>query len=298
MDILQTNFLAMMLHGLFATGLLVAYAKTPAAHSRSNVSIYRSQISGPTDTTCTTDTPVNPSQCDIRIPYSKPREVLSVNIVYGAAAFFIVTAFAHLYYGTDGFGTGSYTRNLKEGWNPTRWLEYGVSASLMSVLIGLVDGTNDVGSLASVVFMTIAMQMCGYAAESQMRGTSQLTMFSKDTVLAATYTGFLLYLGIWVNLIYNFVNIVDDVKTKFSGTLDSGGNVIKVPAWIWAIVILQAIYYLLFGLAQMNHVAKRFSGQAYNFLETEKAFIGLSFTAKLSLAGAIGYGAIMRTKNC
>lgn len=291
------NFFAAGLHFLSFLVVLIFYTATKGSHSRSSFKFYRNTIADSADGTCSTVVPfVQPSQCDVTVGLTKPKEVGQVNLIYGTLAFFAITCVAHIYYGTDGFGSGSYSHAIRQGWNPYRWFEYAASAGVMSILIGLTEGVNDASSLFALLIMTMAMMFNGFSVESLLRGSNKITADTRTSISASTLSGWALFIGIWTIIIYNFSMVVSDVKKK-NFTLD--GKKVGVPTWIWIIVIMQLVYYALFGLLQRNHIAKRLGNDAnYNYLDTENSYLQLSFTAKLSLASGLAYGLIFRTRDC
>jgi len=281
------NFSAFVLHLTSAATLLYLYL-----HYKSEqfciAKTYTYDIASAADIlgTCSTGNQ-EPGQCNTEINFTKPKEVLQINIIYGALAFFLITAFAHYYYSTDGFHSGSYSRIIKQGWNPYRWAEFGISASLMTVLIGLVQGVRDTSTLSALAIMTGAMQMCGLVVESSLKYNVQP---NRDTIYAATSAAWILFAGLWGILIYNFATIVLEVNDKYDD--------VSVPSWIWIVVFLQLIYYASFGVVQAVHLNRRLHDKSFKFEEIEHWYINLSFFAKLSLASGIGYGLIFRTKDC
>jgi hypothetical protein len=298
-SLISLNWLAVLAHVGSAVVVIVLYNIYDAAQERSNVQTFRYQIAAPdTLPQCNTEgtVPPTPDKCNVNLVYQKPKMVTTFNIIYGTLAFFFFTALAHIYYGTDGFGSGNYTQAIRDGWNPYRWFEYALSASLMSVLVGLVDGTRDTGALIACVALTAAMMGAGFVTESALRGT--ISPLVRDTVRAATVVGWILFLGLWTILLYQFATTVSDVDTLYKGTLDPSGDPVRVPSWIWVVVILQLLYYASFGVVQLIHINRKFSGRPFNYVSIEKAYIFLSFFAKLSLAAGLSYGLIFRVKDC
>lgn len=300
-SLLNRNKYAALAHLASAGVLLFLYNHWPASKTRSSIDAYRYQIAGPTTPeTCTSTgiAPADPDQCSVEIVYQAPKTTFSLNVVYGALAFFIFTAGAHYFYATDAFGSGNYSKAISSGWNPYRWYEYAASASLMSVLIGLIDGTRDTGTLISAVGLTAAMMFNGYSVESLLRGRGPITQTAKDAISGSTYAGWISYVALWAVLFYSFGTLVSDVGRLYKNETGTDGKPIQVPAWIWFIVIFQAIYYASFGYVQHTHIQKRLSGDPFNYESIENSYITLSYFAKLSLAGGIGYGLVFRTKDC
>lgn len=302
------NWLAAGAHLLSFITLVVLYSVWPASRDRASQSTFRYQIAGPpppegtTPAECTTSGPgaPTPGQCSLEINFQQPKKVASFNVIYGAMFFFLFTAVAHAFYATDAFGSGHYSRAVTSGWNPYRWFEYATSAAVMTALIALVQGQRDTSSIAVLVLATAAMQFCGFSVESQLRGTGTVGVQAKDTVVASTLVGWLLFAAVWGSLIYSFATLVQDVDDKWAGQTDPHtGKPVKVPAWIWYIVIAQVLYYASFGIVQLLHIRSRFSGSKdYKYESTENWYITLSFWSKLSLASGIGYGFLWRTKDC
>lgn len=298
-SLIRSNWFAAAAHVGSAAVIIALYNYYDAARARSDVLTYRYQIAAPdTLPQCNTsgEVPPTPDRCNVDLVYQKPKQVARFNIIYGVVLFFFFTALAHIYYGTDGAGTGKYSQAIRDGWNPFRWVEYALSASLMSVLVGLVDGTRDTGALIGLVALTAATMGCGFVVESILRGP--VNQLVRDTVLAATAVGWTLFLGLWVILLYQFATTVSDVHNLYEGVLDPNGDPVRVPTWVWVVVFLQLAYYASFGVVQIMHIRKKFSGGPFNYISIEKAYIFLSFFAKLSLAAGLGYGLIFRAKDC
>lgn len=304
--LLFRNKIAAFAHIASFVGLIVAYNYWSSAKRHASRIAYRLQISGPSKVTypnnpeatnpqCTTDPngPL-PGQCITEPVYQPPRHVLTFNVIWACLAFFAFTAAVHLFYASN----RGYIANVRLGWNPFRWGEYAISASLMSIILGFVDGANDVNTLLALAVMTAAMQFCGFTTESLLKGTGKV---NKTAVLSSTFTGWLLFLGLWTILIYSFSVQVHDVDVKFKGiNQNSGpqaGQPIKVPSWVLIIIIIQLVNYALFGIVQLRHIRARFKGSV-DFSKYENAYIGLSFSAKLALAAGLGYGLIFRVKDC
>lgn len=297
--LLKRNYIAAGAHIGSAAVLLYFYNRYKAAKERSNFSVFRGQIAGPdTPNTCVTNTanPV-PDECNVEIAFTKPTEVVQINIIYGALAFFIFTAGAHLWYATDGLGSGLYSTAIEQGWNPYRWFEYASSASLMSVLIGLIDGQRDAGVLFALFGITAAMMFNGFVSESLLRGHEQLPRVALDAIAGSTVSGWTLFVTLWTIILVTFGVIVHDVNTLYKDQLNDG-KPIRVPTWVWIVIISQAVYFALFGLVQLIHIRRRLSGKSFNYESIENMYITLSYVSKLSLAGGIGYGLIFRVKNC
>lgn len=302
-NIKTQNWIASGVHLFTALLLISFYNYWPASHSLSYFQVNREQIAGPdTPGECTSNgsTAIQPGQCSTNVAYQAPKNVIAINLIYGCIAFFLFTSLAHAFYASDAFGSGNYTRYIREGWNPYRWFEYGTTATIMSVLIGLTVGCRDITTVLALAFMTMAMQFNGYTVESVLR--APLTKYSKETIQGSTVAGWTLFLGLWTIVLYQFYNTVQDVNTLYSEVLDADSKPIRVPSWIWFIIVAQLVQYALFGIIQSRQITSTFkalgAGTTTNYLTTEASYIKLSYVAKLSLAGGIGYGLLFRTRDC
>lgn len=231
-------------------------------------------------------------QCTTNYAYAPPQKVMTYNVIYGCLIFFMITAFAHIFYATDGFNTGKYTTVLSEGWNPYRWYEYAASASIMTVLIANSLGVRDQGHLISLVFLNVALQACGYIVENAIIQNN----INYTTIKGTTLSGWLLFIGMWAPVIYAFVSIYNDVKDL--NLTDDNGDPVTIPRFVWFIVIGQIINFALFGFIQLWQVNSALKGVIIPYENVERKYILLSFAGKLALAGALSYGLLFRTKDC
>ena len=231
-------------------------------------------------------------ECVTDYVYAPPEKVITFNVIYGCLIFFMITAFAHIYYATDGFGSGSYNASIQQGWNPYRWYEYAASASIMTVLIANSLGVRDQGHLISLVFINVALQACGYLVEN--------ALIQKDinltTVKGGTLIGWTLLLGMWIPIIYAFIKIYQDVKNL--DLLDGDGNPVRIPKFVWFIIAVQIFNFCSFGFIQLWQVTSSLSGKIIPYETIERKYLLLSFAGKLALAGGLAYGLIFRTKDC
>lgn len=92
-----------------------------------------------------------------------PRLAYALRFGPAVAAFLLISAVAHFALST--FGYRWYVRNLKKGMNPARFYEYALSSSLMIVLIGMLAGVWDLGSLIAMFGVNAAMNLFGIMME-------------------------------------------------------------------------------------------------------------------------------------
>ena len=89
----------------------------------------------------------------------KPDPKLIYDLRFGpaVAAFLLISAVAHFYLSTIGYK--SYVQNLKRGMNLIRFYEYALSSSLMIVLIGMLVGIWDLGTIIVLFGVNAAMKL-------------------------------------------------------------------------------------------------------------------------------------------
>lgn len=307
----KKNFTAALAHlgsFLILIVLLMSY-KTPTKYIQGET--FRYAIPIPNDpanghipvggNTCNSNgyslVPINSQsgQCNVNPAYAPPMKKLSFNIIYGCLLFFAITAFAHLFYATDGFGSGKYSKVISEGWNPYRWVEYGLSASIMTVLIANTLGIKDFNHILSLVFINVAMQVCGFLVENALIQRE----INTTTIKASTFAGWVLLSGIWIPILIAMRDLFKDVKDNYTGILDPVTNKpIEIPTFVWIIIFSQIINFSCFGVAQLLQVRDGLNNKLKPFEVYESRYLTLSFVGKLALAGALSYGLIFRTKDC
>lgn len=89
--------------------------------------------------------------------------LFSVRFAWAVAAFFGLSALAHLF--VAGPGWRLYRQQLAAGRNPYRWLEYSLSASIMIVLIALLVGIDDIAALIALAGVNASMIAFGWIQE-------------------------------------------------------------------------------------------------------------------------------------
>ncbi len=92
------------------------------------------------------------------------REIASFRIGPMVAAFFFLSAFAHLLLSLPIIYKW-YITNIKNSINPARWFEYAFSSSLMMVVIVMLTGMSDAVSLLLIFFLNMAMILFGWMME-------------------------------------------------------------------------------------------------------------------------------------
>lgn len=320
----NTNIIACILHSLSFIAVLVLYLVYKKSRSLGNVKFYRNQLSGKISSVvppvypdtlpyCSTGGDVNPGQCTVSPNLQQPKKVAMINVVASCMIFFGITAIVHALYAWDGNikglskdGLGFYSTVIKDGWNPYRWIEYGLTASLMSVILGAVQGTGDILTIVFMGGVTGAMQFGGgYTAESVMRNSivSHIGFVQKQVLLGSSLSAWLLFIFLWFCNFYCFTTVAIEIKKKFENVIDPETNEpIKVQPFVYFLVIFKFLSYLSFGLIQFYQIYKNWNvthfSELVNFKNIELLYLILSFISKFGLAGGVSFGLLLQTKNC
>ncbi|MGF7228951.1 MAG: heliorhodopsin HeR [Candidatus Saccharibacteria bacterium] len=94
--------------------------------------------------------------------------VLDINLAWLVAIFFFISAIAHGVIAS--VYRNRYEADLARGINRVRWIEYGLSASVMLVAIGVLSGVYDVSTLILIFVLSLIMNLLGSAMETYNQG--------------------------------------------------------------------------------------------------------------------------------
>lgn len=325
LSLYQTNTIACVFHTLCFVTVLVLYLVYKNSRRASKVNLYRNQLAGPITQTVPPVSPYTlnycssggtasqqPGQCTVVGSFEQPKKVTSVNVVIYCMIFFIITAVFHGLYAWDGYipklsinDLGFYSSVIRDGWNPYRWIEYSASASLMSVILGVVQGTGDLVSILFMGAVTAAMQFSGFCVEAVMRKSTiqDIGYVQKFVILGSTFGGWLLFVFLWICNLYCFTTIANDTKNKFKNVIDPQTNKpVKTPGFVFFLIVFKIIGYALFGFIQLYQIVQNWNVTNFkkliNFEKIENLYLLLSFISKFGLAAGVSYGLIFNTKNC
>ncbi len=197
-----------------------------------------------------------------------PRLAYSLRFGPAVAAFLLISAVAHFYLATVGYRR--YVANLEKGMNPTRFYEYALSSSLMIVLIGMLVGIWDLGTMIALFGLNAAMNLFGILMERH-----------NQTAARTDWTAFVYgcIAGIipWVVIVMYFL-----------GALNSAGA--EPPGFVYAIIPTIFVFFNIFALNMWLQYRK--IGPWKDYLFGERIYIVLSLAAKTALAWMIFAGTL------
>lgn len=195
--------------------------------------------------------------------YSDPVVLWNAPLAIGVAVFLGLSALAHFIVASPWF-FGRYSHGLTERRNYFRWVEYGVSSSVMIVLIAEVTGITDIAALIALFGVNASMILFGWLQEKYVEpGSGDWLPFGFGCIAGAVPW---LAIGIYV----------------FSPMSPSAAN---APAFVYGIVA--TIFILFNSFAWVQYKQYKAKGKWENYLRGERVYITLSLVAKSLLAWQI-----------
>jgi hypothetical protein len=199
-----------------------------------------------------------------------PNPKLAYELRFGpaVAVFLLISAIAHFALST--FGYRWYVRNLKRGMNPARFYEYALSSSLMIVLIGMLVGIWDLGTMIVMFGINAMMNFFGIMMELHNQTTEKTD---------------------WTSFIYGCIAGIIPwivIVLYFLGAVNSAGA--EPPAFVYAIIPTIFVFFNIFALNMFLQYKK--VGRWKDYLFGERIYIVLSLVAKTALAWQIFAGTL------
>lgn len=184
------------------------------------------------------------------------------------AGFLFLSAIAHLLVSLPGLNEW-YNKNLMRGINYARWIEYFFSASLMIVLIAMLVGIYDIGSLILLFFLNGTMILFGWMMEEHNQTT-------KKTNWTSYVFGCIAGIIPWVVIaVYLF---------------GAGGGDNRAPNFVYWIYFSIFLFFNSFAVNQVLQYKK--IGKWSDYTYGEKTYIVLSLVAKTLLAWQVFAGTL------
>jgi hypothetical protein len=184
------------------------------------------------------------------------------------AVFLLLSAIAHFSLAT--FGYKWYVGKLEQGMNPARFYEYALSSSLMIVLIGMLVGIWDLGSIILMFAVNATMNLFGIMMEYDNQGRANVRW---TAFIFGSITGILPWVVIMV---------------AFLSALNSSGA--EPPGFVYAIIPTIFVFFNIFAVNMVLQYKK--VGPWKDYLFGERVYIVLSLLAKTALAWMIFSGTL------
>jgi hypothetical protein len=194
-------------------------------------------------------------------------------------SFFAITAAAHAVYALD-FG-GFYTTAVSRGNSWFRWIEYGVTATTMTVVIAATGGVRDLYALVSLAALSVAIMATGQWFEREARRHDALAY-----AVAPLAVGFAMLGVVWYVVVAAFRDRVEEIEAT------PGAR--EIPSWIIAAIITTLLFFSAFGAVPIAQLiasgGKTGRGVIAWYPKAEGTYLVLSAAAKATLASFLAYG--------
>ena len=169
----------------------------------------------------------------------------------------------------------SYENMLKSKTNWARWLEYSISAPIMSVIVAVTVGQMDTFALVALATIVFAMMIFGYEHEKFLASLPTGKRL-KEKLSVAHVAGWVLFVIHWSLLAW--VQYKSLYESEVSAPKD-------IKSMVWAIFASQLVFYFIFGLIQFLHTvyAGKESKDNNLFRKVEVYYTLASLTSKVLL---------------
>jgi hypothetical protein len=195
--------------------------------------------------------------------------MLNIRLGPLVALFLLISAIAHFSLASP-WGYPWYVKNLKKHINYARWYEYAFSSSVMIVVIAMLTGIYDLGTLIPLFALNACMNLFGLMMELHNQTTTKTN---------------------WTSYLYGvFAGIVPWVVIGIylgGATIASNGG---VPNFVYYIYASIAFFFNIFALNMILQYKQ--VGRWKDYLYGEKTYIVLSLVAKTLLAWQVFIGTL------
>lgn len=183
--------------------------------------------------------------------------------------FLLMSAIAHFSFSF--LARGWYERRLARGQNPGRWIEYSFSSSVMIVLIAMLSGIQEIGTLVAIFGVNAAMILFGWSMEAANEGRERPQ---------------------WLHYVFGCIaGIVPWVVIAIALlTAATEPNAEPIPAFVIAIFVSLFITFNLFAITMVLQYGK--IGRFADYLQGERLYMALSLVAKSLLAWQVWFGTL------
>jgi hypothetical protein len=150
----------------------------------------------------------------------------------------------------------AYLPSRDQGFSPVRWMEYSITASLMTVSVALLCCVTDVAALCGLVSVNIAVQGFGHMSEWAQSVTPHYDSF------------------IWATVVFS-LSWGTSIVTYFLYNVSKNA---AVPDFVYATVLLLTVLYASFPIVHVRHIRKDIT-----YARADVYYDVLSFVSKVTL---------------
>ena len=212
----------------------------------------------------------------------------TVNLWFLVVVFTVVTIIAHVVYASR---YKNYIKMIKSGANLYRWVEYGISASVMAVILAVLAGVRLQTSVCLVFAATAAQMFQGFIIA---KAISQDNVVSGQCI-GAIVIGWGLLIVVWFTIVeawFSGLNTaVSDIRNCFNdhkcSLLGEYSNEGMPNEELKNLILITIVLFSSFGVVNLwyfvDAIVRGTANAKLSFPKYELAYICLSFIAKAVL---------------
>lgn len=185
------------------------------------------------------------------------------------ALFLLISAIAHFSLASP-WGYPWYVKNLKKHINYARWIEYALSSSIMIIVIAMLTGVYDVGTLIPLFSINACMNLFGLMMELHNQKTEK-----------TNWTAY--YCGVFAGVIPWIV-----IGIYLAGASIAAAG--AIPDFVYWIFVSIAFFFNIFAVNMILQYKQ--VGKWKDYLYGERAYVILSLVAKTALAWQVFAGTL------
>jgi len=196
-------------------------------------------------------------------------KILDIRLGPLVALFLLISAIAHFSLASP-LGYPWYVKNLKKHINYARWYEYAFSSSVMIIVIAMLTGIYDIGTIIPLFALNACMNLFGLMME-----------LHNQTTEKTNWTSF--YFGVFAGIVPWVV-----IGIYLGGaTIASSGS---IPSFVYGIYASIAFFFNIFAVNMILQYKQ--VGKWKDYLYGERMYIVLSLVAKTLLAWQVFFGTL------
>jgi hypothetical protein len=211
--------------------------------------------------------PINSTVAGHTVLSAATRQLFNVSIAGIIAILFLITALAHGLLATA--YRKRYEAELTRGLNMVRWLEYAMTSGLMLLLIALLSGVYDLGTLIAIFGFMVIMNLLGLVTELTSKGVQPN------------------WPAYWSGAVAGFVPWLIIALYAFNASYYGLAHIPTFVYWIYGTMFICTAG---FALNMYLHYKKQGRWASYTY--TERGFMLLSLVTKTLLAWQIFAGVL------
>lgn len=179
---------------------------------------------------------------------------------------FFITAIFHWYY----YKSSNYYKEVAKGYNRYRWVEYGITATLMIFVLAIISGIKELYATLLLVCSSIVLMSFGYFFEMNK---------DRKVKLSALIMGFFIFAYTWAVFWGNFVpNLLASKEIGY-----------EIPSWVYGVLTPMIFWWLSFGIIAILNF-KAYKKKDYDFKRYERYYILLSYFSKAFMGYYLTFG--------